>query len=644
MLKTTLITLLLSLFLCLCLNPAYCQSKDIPSDLYKASTIPDSLKTNANAVVRYDFTDVTVKAPGKAVIKKHTITTVLNEKAKDEAAMVMHYNKFNSVDNVEMRVYDASGKLLKKYHKGDMYDQSATNGVSIITDDRVLFIEHDIANYPITIEKFTEESANSFLNMASWYIQESEVAVQKAIYHVAANPSIGFRYKNKNTNIQPVKNVVDGFDSYTWQVNNLTAIKPEDEAVPWRVLPRIMFAANSFQYAGMPGDLTTWQSFGKWYQTSLYSDVSNLSPQRVEELKQMTSNLQTDQEKAKFLYQYLQKNMRYVAVGLGIGGLKPFSAAFVDQKKYGDCKALANYMVTMLRAVNIKAYCAVIYGGSNGEPADLSFPSHPFNHVIACIPFKGDTVWLDCTNNDQPFNQLGAFTKNRNAMLITEDGGKLVNTPKSTIGDNQFKSEVHLTLATDGSARARVKLATTGGYRELYLGLAEQKLDVQKEFLIRYLNIRQPSALEIKAGDDKDGIKETDIDLEYDRFCDIAAGSKQFYRPRVFDLWSLTIPPLENRKTDYYFEHPMQKTCVTTIDLPTGFEVETLPANASLKFTYGNYEVNYVYNADKNQVINTTTFKLTNYVIPAAKYNEMQQYMDDIAKAQNKKLVIRKKA
>jgi hypothetical protein len=78
--------------------------------------------------------------------------------------------------------------------------------------------------------------------------------------------------------------------------------------------------------------------------------------------------------------------------------------------------------------------------------------------------------------------------------------------------------------------------------------------------------------------------------------------------------------------------------------LPAGFEVETLPANQSLKFTYGNYDIKYVYDIAKNQVTSTAKCILNNHVIPAAKYAEMQQYMDAVAKAQNKKLVIHKKA
>ena len=100
----------------------------------------------------------------------------------------------------------------------------------------------------------------------------------------------------------------------------------------------------------------------------------------------------------------------------------------------------------------------------------------------------------------------------------------------------------------------------------------------------------------------------------------------------------------DKRKSDYYFDSPIKKSCVTTIDLPKGFEIETLPANQAIKFSYGNYEVKYVYDAVKNQVIATAKFTITNQDIPAAKYTELQQYLDAVAKAQNKKLVIRKKA
>ncbi|MEO3405912.1 DUF3857 domain-containing transglutaminase family protein [Mucilaginibacter sp. CAU 1740] len=626
------------------LATVYGQDKNISKDLYIASTIPDSLKEDANSVVRYSSDEVTVKGPGKMMTRHHAIITVLNEKGDGAAFLPLFYDKkFSSIDDAQMLVYNAAGTMIKKYRKSDFYDRAAIDGISIVTDDRVLLVEHTISIYPTTIEIIYETDRNSYLDLGEWNIQTRERSVQNADYTFFVNPAVGFRYMNKNINIKPEKSAVGELEKYTWHVKNLKAIKPEDDAEAWQVMPKIMFAANSFQFGGIPGDISTWQNYGKWQQ-ALNADICTLSPERIEEIKKMTADIKTDKEKAKFLYQYMQQNMRYVSIQLGIGGLKPFPATFVDQKKYGDCKALSNYMYALLKAVNIPSYYAIINAGANEEPADPSFPSDPFNHIILCVPFKGDTTWLECTNMQKSFGKLGSFTENRYALLVTDDGGKLVKTPRSNDADNQFNAEAHIILDADGGAKAQLKILTTGGYRDDYIGLAALKTDEQKQYLIRRLNMKQPSIFEFKPSTDKDGTKEVDIDLIYDKFCDVAAGNKQFYKPRVFDIWQATMPVLEKRKSDYFFEIPMLKTCVTTIDLPAGFEIDALPTDQSLKFTYGTYDVKYVYDAAKNQVISTTKFNLKNHVIPAAKYNEMQVYMDAIAKAQNKKLVIRRKA
>ncbi|WP_184550184.1 DUF3857 domain-containing protein [Mucilaginibacter sp. FT3.2] len=627
-------------------NQSYSQDKNIPKDLYIAATIPDSLKEDANSVVRYSSDEVVVKGPGKMVSKHHSIVTILNEKGDDEAILEMGYNKkYDYYSGLEMHVYNAQGLSIKKYHKSDMYDGSASNDETMVTDERFLAIKHAIAAYPITIEVEYEENVSSFIGLGAWYIQDKvEQSVQLASYKISYNPAIGFRYKNSNCSIKPEKGATDGLESYTWNVKNIKAIKKEEHVLTWNILPRVSFAASSFDCYGYPGDFTTWKSFGSWIK-SLNDDVCTLSPERIAEVKKMTDTIKTDKEKARFLYNYMQKSMRYVGIQLGIGGYKPFAATFVDQKKYGDCKALSNYMKALLKAVDINSCYAIIRAGVNAEPADLAFPNNSFNHAILCIPFKNDTTWLECTSSTTAFGKLGPFTENRNALLITDEGGKLVNTPKSTDADNLFNSEVHLILDADGGAKAEVKILSTGEYRSFFVDkLPNYKADEQKQDLLTNLHIKQPSVFNYNPAEDKNGVKHVSLQMEYDKFCDIATGDKQFYKPQAFILWDVTVPVEEKRKTSYYFNYPMLKSCVTTIDLPAGFEVETLPTNQNLKFSYGNYDVKYVYDAVKNQVISTAKFNLTDYIIPAAKYTEMQVYMDAVAKAQNKKLVIRRKA
>ncbi|HEY4326524.1 MAG TPA: DUF3857 domain-containing transglutaminase family protein [Mucilaginibacter sp.] len=622
----------------------YCQDKDVPKELYVAAGIPDSLKEDANSVIRYSNIIKTVKGPGKENIKVRTIVTILNEKADHEAVMRLDYNKkFYTLSSIEMRVFNDKGVLIKKYHKSDMYDGASNDDETLVSDDRFLAVKHNIVSYPITIEKEYEIDETSLLDLGSWNIQKDEQSIQASYYRILIGNNAGFRYLNKNTTIKPVITAADGNIQYDWQLKNARAIKKEDGAEAWKVFPHIYFGANNFEFYGVPGDFSSWSSYGKW-QRALNADVCSLTPEREAEIRKMTDTFKTEKEKVKYLYSYMQQNMRYVSVQLGIGGLKPFPATFVDKKKYGDCKALSNYMSALLKAVNIPSCYAMINAEPNGEPADLLFPYDPFNHVILCVPLKNDTTWLECTNHIRSFGQLDSYTENRTALIVTDDGGKLVSTPKSNAQENQFKSEAHIILDADGGAKTQIKISGTGEYRELFIGLSAAKMDDQKEFLLRDLAIKQPSSFDFVSGKDNNDIKEVTLNLDYDKFCDIKAGDKQFYRPAAFTLWDNTVPVLEKRKTDYYFDFPRQKSSVTTIDLPTGFEVETLPINQSLKFIYGDYDVKYVYDAAKNQVVSTAKFTLTNHVIPAAKYTELQQYLDAVAKAQNKKLVIRRKA
>lgn len=627
-------------------SQGYSQDKTIPKELYIASTIPDSLKQDANVVIRYELRETTIKDAGKQITKEHSIVTILNDKGDNDAILELFYNrKYDSYSNIEMNIYNAEGVLIKKYHKSDLYDGSAAGDETMVTDERYLYKKHAIATYPTTVEMVYEEDESSFIGLNSWYVQDKmEQAIQNEYCKISVNPAIGFRYKAKNTHFKPEKGNADGFDTYTWTVKNLKAIKKEENVMPWNIQSKISFAIDLFNCYGYQGNFNNWQAFGNWIK-SLNDDVCTLSPERAAEIKKMTDTIKTDKEKARFLYNYMQKSMRYVGIQLGIGGFKPFPATFVDQKKYGDCKALSNYMRALLSAVNIPSNYAIIRAGYNEEPADLAFPANSFNHAILCIPFKNDTTWLECTSNTTAFGKLGPFTENRNALLITDEGGKLVNTPKSSPIDNQFNSYVHLTLDADGGAKAQIKISSNGQYRSMFVDrLPTYKTDEQKEYLIKELHIKQPSVFEYSPADDKDGMKDVTIEMQYDKFCDIATGDKQFYKPQAFLLWSATLPAEEKRRSDYYFETPMLKTCTTTIELPAGFEVETLPTDQSLKFTYGSYEVRYKYDAIKNQVISTAKFNLTNQVIPAAKYTELQVYLDAVAKAQNKKLVIHHKA
>ncbi|WP_315822798.1 hypothetical protein [Paraflavitalea speifideaquila] len=149
-------------------------------------------------------------------------------------------------------------------------------------------------------------------------------------------------------------------------------------------------------------------------------------------------------------------------------------------------------MYAALKAVGVKSYPALISADYNKEPLDPSFPMSGFNHVILCVPQPKDSIWLECTSKTNDFGVLGSFTENRNALLITEDGGALVTTPSSKPADNKFDITTVVALQMDGSGKTTSTFKTTGEYKEMMGSVIDEKKDDQKDFIINGMGFKQP--------------------------------------------------------------------------------------------------------------------------------------------------------
>src|SRR5471030_632537 len=162
---------------------------------------------------------------------------------------------------------------------------------------------------------------------------------------------------------------------------------------------------------------------GDWY-LSLTNGRRNAPPEIKQKVAALTATIPAPLDKMKAIADFMQRDVRYVAISLGIGGIQPHTASEVFNHRYGDCKDKATLMSAMLQEIGVESYYVII----NSERGSVSrdTPAHfgGFDHAILAIrlpdgvsipslvatiqhPRLGRILFFDPTNTFTPFGQIG---------------------------------------------------------------------------------------------------------------------------------------------------------------------------------------------------------------------------------------------
>jgi Domain of Unknown Function with PDB structure (DUF3857)/Transglutaminase-like superfamily len=606
---------------------------------YSLATIPEAIKHKASVIKHLENIDLEVEDIDKVSLNVHRIFTVMNEEGKESLFFAEYSSKFYALDDAEIKVYDANGKQTGKYKKRDM--TTVANGEGLIEDGYVTYYRISTASYPVTIEIKYDVKIKGTLYIPDYKFISPKEGVVESNYTARVPANIPLRYKSLHTSLQPVVSQFGNYKIYKWTVKNQSPIEYEEGSASGSdKYPHIKIVSDKFSYYGFTGDLTSWKSFGTWIK-DLYQGLDVLPADRQQFFKSLVENAGSEKEKIKRIYTYLQQNFRYVSIQLGIGGLRPFSAEFTDKKKYGDCKALSNYMKAALNAVGIKSHVAIINASYDQEPVDAGFPSNDFNHVILCVPGQKDSTWLECTSSTAAFGELGTFTENRNALLITDNGGALIPTPKSRSSSNTFSTTTNVTISDDQSALTETFFSVKGEYKQMIDDILKEKRDKQKQFIVGYFGFKQPDDF-VLSREESSGGNNAKLKMSVAKLPEFNAGNKLFIGSRIYKIWSKALPKSENRKLDYYFHNPFEKSDTTIYKLTPSMTPDVLAAEKELKCSYASYKSKCWYNEKENSIYSVSTLILKHHKIPASDYAQVKTFFDNVMQDDSQKIVIRK--
>ncbi len=606
-----------------------------------AGLIPDSISRHANAVVRFHHTTMHILSDKNIVFHYHYAVTILRKRGLPEGYFSELYDKDTHISRFSGAIYNAMGQRIKKVGSSDLQDVSAVSGGTLYRDDRRKRYAPRISAYPVTIEYDYEIAYDGTVNYPSWMPQWSYLlGVEQSDISIRAAKELLPRYKNVRLG-KPEIQEQKGETSWTWEVRSLPAVQhePNSEDLIDRV-PVLYLSPAQFQYARTRGNASTWADFGRWI-AGLNQGEQDLPPATVAKMQEITKEASTTEEKARIIYDYMQEHTRYVSVQLGIGGYKPYPASYVDEKGYGDCKALCNYTCALMEAAGIDARYVLVKAGEYARDIICDFPSNQFNHVIVCIPQKKDSIWLECTSQTQPFDFPGSFTADRHALMICGDSGVLVHTPVYGADVNLQNRHATFTLNSDGTASGTIDTYYKGLQFENVEGALLLKGDELKKWYYDYLNIPSYELRDIHLEKNVSGelpAVDEGISLLLKKWM-TTSGKRKFLPLNLLNRFSYVPKQLHERESDIVLSYPFTDTDTITWVLPVYLSVEYVPPPIHLKSVFGEYECKVLKGDDRITYIRRLKVNKGRY--PREMFDEFSTFWKQVSKGDREKAMLK---
>lgn len=609
---------------------------------YAVSLVPDSLKENAHCVIREYSKILELQSVNNGVERIKKVITILDKEGEDQAYLAIHYDKNSTVSIKQIALFAGDGKRIRIVKLSEIADGPAYSQ-SLYADDRLKYFKPTYAEYPYSIEYDYERNSTNLISYGRWSpIDDYNISVQHAKLTITYPTSVIVNKKEISVALKSSL-TKDNKQVEEWEISNIKAIEDEpfDVSLSERI-PQVYLMPYVLKYNKNVGEAKDWKSYGNWV-FDLYAGRDVLSESEKLRITSLLQNIPDTLARIQALYNYLQQNTRYVSIQLGIGGFQPFSAQTVSETGYGDCKALSNYMATLLKLTGVKSYPALVSSGKYIEPIFKDFPNFSqFDHVILCIPYHNDTIWLECTSQKKPFGFLGEFTDDRDVLLITDQGGIFAHTPKYDALTNSRKCIAHFAIDSLGSLQGDMNTRYEGLQYDDAVEFLSLNHDEQKKWLYGNSQLPALQIINFTVGDYKSQqpvavVEESLLSKNYGSF----SGNYMLLPLNLINAQKSVQKGLKNRCSDIVFSRSYIDYDTLTYQIPRQYQFDALPKGIVINSKFGEYA--YSVSVNQNKISYCRKFLIKQGRYSAQEYKALYDFILAISKADNVKVMLSKK-
>lgn len=623
-----------------------------------AAPVPDH-DEKTSAVLLYEEEDVVVQSADKIKTHVRVAYKILRPSGRDYGIASVSFVAGEKINDFHGWCIPAQGKDYEVKDKEAIETAlPKIEGSELVSDVRMKVLQIPAAEPGNVVGYEYEEDEQPLVLQDVWAFQR-EVPVRESHFSLQLPPGWAFKAYWQN---YPEMKPIEAGGQLQWSVGDVKAICDEDYMPPRNGVSGQM-VVSYFPQGGLAADkvITSWQQMGKW-ELGLAAGRRDASPEIKQEVTALTGSAATPLAKMQALAKFVQQNIRYVAIELGIGGYQPHPAAEIFSHRYGDCKDKATLMSSMLSQIGIDSYYVVINSERGSVTPETPANAFDFDHMILAIrlpegvsdpslvatvkhPRLGTLLYFDPTNEMTPFGQIGGYLQANYGLLVTPDGGELVRLPEQAPNMNSIARTGKFTLDAAGTLRGEVMETRVGDRawsERMALHQATRSSDRVKPFeellsgSLSLYQITQASLINLDRTDQPFGFHYSFQAQDYAK----NVGGMLLVRPRVVGVKAQGfLETQEPRKFPVEFDAPLHDTDTFDITIPPGFVVDDVPPPVDVDDGFASYHAKTA--VQGSTIHYTRTFELKELSVPMAKTPDLKTFYRIIAGDERNTVVLR---
>lgn len=599
---------------------------------------------NSSQEITYSVTSSTKSGEPQLSIKNNRITDYLSLMNSVEYTEIESYDSFTEIESIVFST--KTGKNFVTNYT-PVYDKAYESDGIFHSDVRLKIASFILRTKGDQLRSEIKESYKDHTFFDALYFHKQQPTEKSTItIKVPDGVSIGIHKINFDKGKVLESTVTDPktkMTTYTFTMENLPpGITVGYGSTGYSMnFPHLILVVKKYAFKGV--SKKGFETFDDFYAFlhQLNSEVDNddtpLKPKVEEIIKGKTS----DEDKIKSIYYWVQDNIRYIAFEYGIAGYKPMSAQEVLEKKYGDCKGVANLVSRMLQLAGYDAKFVWIH--TNFSPYDCTIPYlGNFNHAIAYLEFKGKEYFLDCTESYAAFGENAFRIQGRKVLVEMGDTYKITQIPLEKASTSRYE-EVSQLILKENNLNGTTKFAAYGDMKNYYLRRYHYaKSEDQKDFFRKMYN-KSNANLDVLSASNSD-LENREIPLSvnvtYTLSNQVITDGNELYINLEYDPYFHKVLKDTVAYLDMTFDETVDYRMTTKFTVPNGYKVKEMPETYAVQTSYCTIKIEY--KLVNNTIEYTKIYEFPTGIIPKENIKEWIAIQKQLKRAYTNQIILTK--